>query len=116
MADELHIETKGDQTVFRPGDTVAGSARWRLDEAGPIELRPIWFTRGIGSRDSAIVETVDLGLVSQGERGFSFQLPAEPYSFSGSLVSLVWGLELVAGARSELIELVLSPTTAAVDL
>ncbi len=49
---------------------------------------------------------------SRGERDFSFELPLGPYSFSGSLITLAWALELVAIPSSEIerVEFVVAPT------
>lgn len=40
------------------------------------------------------------------------RLPADPYSFSGTLISLVWALEVVAepGGAAGRIDVVVSPT------
>jgi len=45
-------------------------------------------------------------------RPFRFLAPAEPYSFSGKLISLLWALEVVAlpGHESARLDLTISPT------
>ncbi len=55
---------------------------------------------------------------TDGERAFSFTLPLGPYSFSGSLITLAWALELVAlpSGETERVELVVAPVPAEVRL
>lgn len=111
---ELKILLRDERRNFRPGETVEGVAGWRLDQAPQsIELRLFWFTRGKGTEDVGVVNRLCFDAPQREEgRRFSFALPAEPYSFSGQLISLIWALELVAepGERSTRVELVLSPT------
>ncbi len=109
----LRIDLEGDRRWFLPGDTVTGSIVWRLDEpADAIEVRLFWHTSGKGSEDVEIVDSIHTeahGLA--GERAFSFHLPLGPYSFSGSLITLSWALDLVAlpGGQTERVELVVAP-------
>jgi hypothetical protein len=53
-----------------------------------------------------------------GDRSFSFRLPDGPYSFSGSLITLTWALELVAlpNRTTERLDLVVAPTPVEVRL
>jgi len=111
---ELKILLRDERRSFRPGETVEGVAGWRLDEPPKsIELRLFWFTRGKGTEDVSVVSQLrfEAPQLEEGRR-FSFTLPAEPYSFSGQLISLIWGLELVVepGERSTRVEVVMSPT------
>lgn len=112
---ELKILLRDERRSFRPGETVEGVAGWRLDKPPTsVELRLFWFTRGKGTEDVAVLNRhrFDAPQLEEGRR-FSFVLPAEPYSFSGQLISLIWALELVVepGERSTRVELVMSPTT-----
>jgi hypothetical protein len=108
------VETNHGTTSFRPGDTVDGTVRWQL--AAPpakIELRLFWYTEGRGDQDVGVIETVPFenpGAVDQ--RSFRVRLPEGPYSFSGKLITLAWGLEAVAqpGDRTGRISITLSPT------
>ncbi|MCZ6507200.1 MAG: hypothetical protein O7A04_04015 [Acidobacteria bacterium] len=96
---ELTIELAAGQSRFEPGETIRGTARWRLDEVPDetLEVRLFWYTEGKGELDVELVETVELGSVSAaGSRDFSFSTPAAPLSFSGKLISLVWAIEVVA--------------------
>lgn len=110
----LTIQLEQSKTAFRPGDVVAGTVRWQLEkQAKEMELRLLWYTRGKGDEDAGLVDTITFdqpGLSDQ--RSFRFTLPNGPYSFSGSLISLTWALELSAmpGDACERKELTVAPT------
>jgi hypothetical protein len=117
---ELRIDLDDDRRWFLPGDTVSGRAVWRLDEEpAAVELRLFWHTAGKGTGDVEIVDHVRTEAAgAAGERGFSFGLPVGPYSFSGSLITLAWALELVVlpDGRTERVDLVVAPTPIEVRL
>ena len=115
MASSMRIELTENQTVYLPGDMLSGNLSW---EVGPgaerICLRLFWFTSGRGTQDIEVEEEQEWGLsgrVSGSER-FQFDLPAEPYTFSGKLISVTWALEAVVfpGEQSERAEFVMSPS------
>jgi hypothetical protein len=110
---KLKIGTRDDRRNFRPGEELAGAAGWELEkEAKVIEVRLIWFTRGKGTEDVGLMETVRFDQPQLAEaRPFQFRLPAAPYSFSGKLISLLWALELVVlpSKESARFEFVLAP-------
>lgn len=103
-----------------PGSKVEGSILWALTESpGEIRISLGWWTEGRGNKDTKIEdevawETTDIA----GERRFSFTLPASPYSFEGTLISLKWGLELTARRPSNkhLRDIIVSPLGAPVQL
>jgi len=75
-------------------------------------VRLIWFTRGKGTEDGAIVETVKLDAPPAADtREFSFAAPNGPYSFSGTLIAIIWAIEFVAkpGSEFERIEITIAP-------
>ncbi|GAB4181563.1 MAG: hypothetical protein Fur0032_22720 [Terrimicrobiaceae bacterium] len=88
--------TMGSSAVV-PGGTINGQVEWQLESAPrSAEIRLFWQTRGKGTTDSQTVEVVSWDLPgSHDERLFSFAAPMGPPSFSGTLVSLVWSVELV---------------------
>jgi len=110
----LTIQLEQNKTAFQPGDVVAGTAHWQLEgQARQVELRLLWYTQGKGDEDAGLVETMTFeqpGLSDR--RSFRFTLPNGPYSFSGSLISLTWALELSvrAGDNCERKEITISPT------
>ncbi len=94
----LSIDIVGGKTAFEPGSPIEVDVAWDLDrEPAALELRVVWNTAGKGDRD---VQTVDVVRIDEppanGSRRLSLRLPREPYSFSGKLISIIWGLELVA--------------------
>ncbi len=110
----LTIVLEQNRTVFRPGDVVAGTARWQLeDQAKEAELRLLWYTQGKGDEDASLVDTMTFTQPSlSDQRSFRLTLPNGPYSFSGSLISLTWALELSTrpGHNCERTEITVSPT------
>ena len=109
----IEIETDGGHDAFAPGEAIAGTVSWQLD-APPdaVEVRLFWYTRGKGTTDVQVVKAQHFAAPgSAGRRTFKFVLPAEPYSFSGKLISLIWALEAVVqpGERSARRELVVAP-------
>jgi hypothetical protein len=110
----LHLELADGKARYRPGETIEGVAFWELPDLPKVlELRLFWRTQGKGMVDHQVVTTVGFdGAKPTDRRPFRFALPAFPYSVSGLLVSIVWGLELVAepDGGSAVVELTLSPT------
>ena len=110
----LSLQLADGKTKFRPGERVEGLAFWELDEAPKsLEVRLYWRTQGKGTVDLEIVRTELVPVpFAAGRRAFAFELPAGPYSMSGRLVSIVWGVELVAEPKgqSENVGITLSPT------
>ena len=111
--DVIDIETDGGRDAFAPGEAVAGTVSWRLDApADSVEVRLFWYTRGKGTTDVQVVKAQHSAAPgAAGRKAFRFVLPAEPYSFSGKLISLIWALEVVVqpGERSTRRELVVAP-------
>ena len=116
----LRIDLDGDRRWFLPGDEISGRAVWRLDdEPDEVELRLFWHTGGKGTGDVEIVAQRRFeGAGASSERAFSFRLPLGPYSFSGSLITLAWSLELVVlpGEATERVDLIVAPTPVEVRL
>ena len=111
----IQVETRDGVTSFRPGDEVSGRAWWEF-EMRPREVvaRLFWCTEGKGTQDVVVVETETFPAPErQDERKFSFRLPGGPFSFSGNLISLIWGVEVVAqavtGEESAHVEFIFSP-------
>ena len=112
MAD-LHIELESGRTAFSPGDTLAGRVRWSVDaDPQSAELRLFWYTSGKGTENVGVMQTMtfDRPQISD-RREFRMILPHQPYSCSGTLVSIVWALELIVEPKSwtERLELTIAP-------
>lgn len=110
---DLRIELPDNRTTFSPGETIAGTASWRLDTRPEgVELNLVWSTRGKGTQDVEIVQTVPFADPQATDtRPFTITLPAAPYSFSGQLISLLWTLELNVdpGDQCEPLEIIIAP-------
>ena len=110
----LQVELADGKTKYRPGEAVEGVAFWEL-EAPPksVEVRLFWRTEGKGTNDVQIVQAFpEPGTGPRDRRPFRFVLPPGPYSVSGTLVSIVWGVELVTepSGESASVEITVSPT------
>lgn len=99
--------------AFEPGETIQIVAEWSCRQAPErAELQLLWFTRGKGDTDRALVQSIPLDAPQAAERRtIELQLPEAPYSFSGTLISLVWAvrLELFGAAKSKQLDIVVSP-------
>jgi hypothetical protein len=93
---DLRVQLQDSRRDFSPGETIAGTVSWQAEvRPKKAELNLLWSTRGKGTQDVEIVETIGFGdPQARDSRPFRLQLPAAPYSFSGQLISLVWTLEL----------------------
>ena len=119
--DRIIIAVPGrNRTRFLPGDEIVAAAYWKLDQPpSSVEVRLFWFTRGKGTQDVNVVQTIRFDHPQIEEaRPARLVLPEAPYSFSGKLISLVWALEIVAdpSGESTRVELTVSPTGDEIDL
>lgn len=85
------------RTRYQPGEQLSGVVSWALGQPPrSAELRLYWQTEGKGTRDVAVVERLALANPQAFERrAFDLKLPLLPHSFTGQLVSLSWGIEVV---------------------
>jgi hypothetical protein len=111
---DLKIDLAGERTAFKPGEPLSGRASWRVDfQPTSAELRLFWYTSGKGTQDVGVVTTMTFDSPRmQDQRDFTLPLPREPYSFSGTLISLTWAIELIVepGGHVDRCEIVLSGT------
>jgi len=112
--EKLEIETADGADSFRPGQALEGTVRWNLQEnPESIEVSLCWHTAGKGTEDVGVVETLRFEAPgSLGAKDFRFELPAGPYSFSGSLISIIWAVEAAAWPMGETVkrQIIVSPT------
>lgn len=118
---DVIVEIEGGRRSFRPLEELRGRVRWMLDGArvDSIAVQLLWHTQGKGTQDADVVETVTIEQPPpRGERTFSIQLPAGPYSCSGKLLSIVWKLQTVVEPGDDVTQtdLVIAPGDAEVDL
>lgn len=106
--------------AVEPGGPVEGTVTWStVEPAESIELRLFWWTSGKGARNLEVVDRLTLARPApSGERRFSLRPPESPHSFSGALITLSWGLELVAAPSGESVrrDLVVAPGGREVDV
>jgi hypothetical protein len=110
----MHLELADGKTKYLPGETIEGVAFWELATTPEfLEVRLYWRTQGKGTVDLEIVRNMKFTQVGlQDRRPFRLDVPAAPYSVSGKLISIVWGVELVSEPEGEAanIDVVISPT------
>jgi hypothetical protein len=109
----ISIQLDNAEKTYEPGQEISGSVEW-LFAGGQesAELRLFWYTKGRGTEDVELVETVPFENPGMSDRRrFRLRLPQSPYSFSGKLVSIVWALELVVQPENaaERIDFVMAP-------
>ena len=117
MSDQILIDCPFQ--VVPPNSEIHGEILWDLQEdPESVTLNLGWWTSGKGTRDEEIIDSIDLGGERIGKRRFSFKMPASPYSFSGKLVSVEWGLEcsVKKGDARAIHNLVLSPLEDEIDI
>jgi hypothetical protein len=100
---------------YFPGETVEGELIWNFPASAEtrIDLRLHHGTEGKGTQDIEVVEQVAVERpTGHRHHPFRFKLPEGPYSFSGKLLTLRWGVEAVVepGGESRLISFTMSPT------
>ncbi len=100
---------------YRPGEAIAGSVRWVDLPASTlrIDVRLIWYTVGKGSRDLEVVVNRSVSKpAAEGQQAFEFAAPARPNSFSGTLISLLWAIEVIEfpDQEAEQLEISITPT------
>jgi hypothetical protein len=107
-----------DRTTCRPGERLAGKAGWQLEEAPKkAKIRLFWQTSGKGTTDTGIVEERQIESPQAAQLvDFTFDLPSSPYSFEGRLITLRWGVEVVAGKASSCTWFELGPDGHAIHL
>ncbi len=109
MSNGITVQLNRDR--LNPGETLAGRVFWQLERAPRrVSIRLFWKTSGKGTEDVGLVDErrVDEPEAQQ-SMDFSFQLPVEPYSFEGRLVSLTWGVEVIAGKSTAAATFVMAP-------
>ena len=85
---------------FAPNEVIRGSVSWEIAST-PRKVSVVvgWYTAGKGTTDEKI-EHRDHWLTNAlvGSQSFEFRLPPAPYSFSGTLIELLWYVEATTEA------------------
>jgi hypothetical protein len=92
----MRLGLRDNRATFNPGEMLDGAVLWESPEKPTLaEVRLLWFTRGKGTEDGEVVETVTFDNPQVGDtRQFTIRLPNAPYSFNGKLIALTWAVEL----------------------
>lgn len=93
MAIDIHL----DAAALEPGSELRGKVTWQagVEQPRSVTISLLWHTEGKGTEDVEIVDQIEVeNPPVSGSREFSFTLPGFPWSFSGTLVSLVWRVEV----------------------
>jgi hypothetical protein len=109
----LRVDLADDRRAFKPGESLDGRVCWSVNAATAAELRLFWYTRGKGTEDVGLVDTIAFPDPQPADqRTFRFALPEAPFSFSGTLISIIWAIELIVEPSSsvERVEIVMSPS------
>lgn len=108
------LELNQDQAAFRPGEMIEGVVGWELDDSPKwVEVRLFWHTQGKGTVDVVIAESQRFENPSPVDaQVFSFTAPDGPFSYQGTLIEVMWSIEVVAHRVKEtaVIDLTLSAT------
>jgi hypothetical protein len=106
---EISVRLNHDR--INPGETLAGRAYWQLEKPPrTLSVRLFWKTSGKGTEDVEIVDERRVEHpIEQQSLDFSFALPLEPYSYEGRLISLTWGVEVVADKAAASATFVMAP-------
>ena len=111
----LQITTRRES--YAPGESIEVDCKWQCDKAiSEVRLSLLWFTEGKGTQDITAVEKVNVGLSKSGGASHSFVAPKFPYSYHGTLLSIVWAVELTIPETAEFTrrELIIAPDSRAV--
>lgn len=111
---QLTIGLKDNRTEYKPGEILTGTVSWAMQRnPKSVEVRLFWYTSGKGTTDTCLVSRQVFDSPNGlDQRKFQIEIPNGPYSFSGKLISLRWGLELVVNRGKEVqrVDLTVSPT------
>jgi hypothetical protein len=102
------IELTLDRPGVEPGGEITGIARWTGDVSSlVVELG--WETRGKGDRDAETVATTTIPVAGRTEARFTLTAPHAPFSFSGTLISVVYLVTVRTRTASVRGEVVIAP-------
>ena len=104
MNEPISIHIDYDNKDYTPGETIAGTVLWTPDSIGKkkkdVRVSLFYKTSGRGTEEIHIVAEQKWH-ADMIKGTFEFTLPEQPYSFSGELISLTWGLEAVSSSGKE---------------
>jgi hypothetical protein len=111
---EIELEQEGETAVspphYQPTDEIKGVVTLTADrplKAQPLTISLVWRVEGSAVTPQTITSQeamVELPAAATQSLPFAFSLPAQPWSYEGQVVSIVWHVEarLGKGRRSQL--------------
>ena len=118
----ISVQLENSKTNYIPGEAIRGKVAWsELDSgASHLEVRLIWYSVGKGTRDIGLIasRSIECSGLPTGDEPFEFVAPHRPFSFSASLLTLTWAVELIQfpSKHSVSTKLVISPTGQEIQL
>lgn len=104
MNEPISIHIDYDNKDYTPGDSIKGTVLWTPESIGkgkkPARISLFYKTSGRGTEEVHVVAE-ETWAAEEIKGSFDFTLPQLPYSFSGKLISLTWGLEAVSASGNE---------------
>lgn len=109
----IRLGLRENKTTFEPGEEITGAVLWEFPKPKKvIEVRLVWSTRGKGTEDVTVVATQPADATKLADTTtFSIIAPAAPHSFNGTLIALIWAVELIVDPGDEFkrIEIIIAP-------
>jgi len=97
--DKLELNFNDQSSDIRPGGVLKGEVSWRVEKLAKlsrkeraVEVALGWETSGKGTQDAeqVVVQKIRVEGKVSGVADFELNLPREPWSFEGRLISLKW--------------------------
>lgn len=112
----LSFDLENKSASYLPGQEIIGTVQWTDEQSKTthLEARLIWYTVGKGTRDVGLIATerIESHGRTNGQATFRFNAPHRPYSFSASLLTLTWAVEVIEfpTRQSQTKKLTISPS------
>lgn len=113
MMKSLEILLNDNKGSLAPGGKLEGTVMWELDKpAKKIGINFFWYIERQGvQEETTLVQSLEAENIQPiGYKNFSFDVPRQPYSFTGNLFSIKWVVECVVDKESVSQDLVVSNT------
>jgi len=101
------IEIRLDSRTVEPGRDVQGAVRWEAARCGQdprTSVRLLWYTEGKGTEDCGLVRQQEVVAAGRsGEQRFTLTAPVFPWTYSGTLLSIIWAVEATMEPGKEVV-------------
>src|SRR5262245_10729919 len=106
MAGSITIVLKGSTNQYRPEQKIYGTVHWNLPQSSEqIELSLLWYTirpgplehlRLVGGGSTMVDSLLIQSPLQIASQDFEFSIPIGPYTYTGKLFSIIWGVLAVS--------------------